>query len=173
MFWSYTGGTPSAANLSTIAGLIGTAWATNLASLMTTAGALSEVDVTDLASNTGAVGTSTTSHAGTRSGLEPTTGTCLVAKYTIARHYRGGKPKGFWPFGLTSDLVDQHLWSTAFVSACNTGFAAFQSGVNGLVGGPITLGTQQNVSYFSGTQTNPSTSKWARRNRPAPRGTPL
>lgn len=173
LFWSYTGSAPTPANCATLAAAIGNAWNANLASLCSTAGVMEEVDVTDLASATGAQGASLTTHAGSRAGLNVSNGACLVTKYTIARHYRGGKPKGFWPFGIASDLTNGNQWLGAFTAAANTAFAAFATAVNGLVAGATTLGTQQNVSYFSGTQANPSTSKWARRNRPAPRAVPL
>lgn len=173
MFWSYSGGTPTVANLNALAGTVGTAWNTNLASLLSSNGLLEGVDILDVASNTGVEGTSSTTHAGTRAGSEVSLGASLVALYKIARHYRGGKPKGFWPFGITSDLTGGAAWSAGFITACNSGLAAFASAVNGATNGAITLGVQQNVSYFQGSQTNPSGSKWGRRNVPAPRAVPL
>ena len=173
LFWSYTGSAPSAANLNTLAGSVGSAWASDLASLLSNAGLLESVQCTDLASASGATGQSLTTHAGTRAGNPPTMAACAQINFSVARRYRGGKPKAFFPFGITTDMGTQFSWNSTFITAVNSGYASFQTAVNGLTAGPATLVAQQNVSYFSGSTSNPNSSKWGRRNIPAMRGTPL
>lgn len=172
-FWSYSGGVPTAGNLNSIATGIGTAWNGQLSALMSANGLLEQVTVEDLASATGATGVSTTAHAGTRTGAAPTVAACAQLNLSIARKYRGGKPKIFLPFGVTTDMSGEAAWSSTFFNLVTAAWASFQTAVNGLTGGPITLGNQVNVSYYSGSTTNPNSSKWSRRNIPALRGTPV
>ena len=174
IFYSYTDASaPSIADLNTLCTNVRTAWNTNLAGMLTSDGVLEAVIADDLASAAGNQGANRTTAAGTRAGHYFDQMQAVVINFRIGTRYRGGKPKVFLPFGIVTDAESGNLWTSAFQSALNTAWGNFTTALNGLVAGGITLGTQQAVSYFKGAQNNTSTSKWARRNVPAPRGTPV
>lgn len=173
IFIKYTGTAPTAAQLVTFADAVSTAWNTNLASLETSQDVFGPVFVEDLSSSTGAVGTGTTTHAGTRAGVSLPDGVCVNIQFQIARRYRGGKPKIFQHFGMGADLANNGTWGSVFIGAVSTGWTAFQAAVLAAVwtgGGTL---SQVNVSYFSGftVVTNPITHR--ARNVPTLRGAPV
>jgi hypothetical protein len=168
-YYSYSGGRPLQADVVAFAGDASTAWNAHCASLFTSNGLLSQVTCQDIYDTTGQFGISNASHAGGRAGSQPTTFACANVGYQITQHYRGGKPKGFWPFGIASDTTNDSDWVGAFVTAVNSGVAALAAAIDGATSGAITVGPQQAVSFFSGSQANPDTSKWAPRNSPKPR----
>lgn len=129
------------------------------------------VNVQDIYDTAGHVGTSTTTHAGARAGHQPTTFACVVALYQIAQHYRGGKPKGFWPFGIQADTSNGSDWLPTPIGAFNSGLTNLAAAIDGDSSGGITVGPQQAVSFYQGSQSNPDPSKWAPRNSPKPRST--
>lgn len=159
VFLHYSGTPPTAAQLNTFTALAITSYGTNLKSLAYGGVVLSECDATDLTSATGAVGISTGSTAGTRAGTAIDSAACAVISYEIARRYRGGHPRGYWPFGVANDLNATNAWSAAFVTACNTGFNNWIAAL--VAGGWAGAGTiaQVNVSYYNGftVVTNPIT----------------
>ena len=171
VFWSYTGGTPSIANCVTLATAISGAWGSHLAALMSTAGVLGSVTVQDVTNGPGNEGTFAGTVAGTRSGLNVSNGAASVINLKIASSYRGGKPKIFFPFGVAGDLTDGNTWDSGFQASVNSDYPAWATAVNGQTAGTTVLGVQYNVSYYSGSKANSSSSKWARRNVPAPRAT--
>lgn len=149
-YLSYSGSRPSAPNCVTLAGDIQAAAATNLGPLISTAIAMDEIDVLDIQDSSGASGQNTTTWNGTRSGSATPVQVCTGVEYNIARRYRGGKPRGYWPFGTTSDYASGSSWSPGFVSASNAGMLAFFTAVNGLSVG--SMGTLQhvNLSFYKG-----------------------
>ena len=172
-FEHYSGTAPVNADLATMASTVFTAWGTNLKSLMDTGGALIEVDIIDLSSSTGAGGSSTGSTSGTRGASFIGASSCLVASYKIARRFRGGHARGYWPFGIQTDLNDRNTWKSTFTSAAKTGLDAFFTAVAAAGWGAAGTLTHISVSYYSGftVVTNPITHR--ARNVPTLRGTPL
>jgi hypothetical protein len=172
-FISYSGTAPTNSDLDTFCTAVSTAYGTNLKSLADTGGGLKEVDASDLSSATGAIGVWTGSIAGTRGSTFIGAGTSLIESYKIARRYRGGHPRGYWPFGIQTDMLDRNTWKGTFTAACDTGFAAFFTAV--LAAGWTGAGTllHTNVSYYQGftVVTNPITGR--ARNVPSLRGTPV
>lgn len=173
IFMAYTGGPPTNANLVTLASQADVKFNASLASLMATGIQLVTIIADDLSVASGATGTWTGSSAGTRTGTIPTDSTAALVELGIARRYRGGKPKVFTPFGVAADLSNPNAWSSAFQSALVTGWNSYITGLAAITGIGITLTTQQNVSYFKGSQANPNPSKWAKKNVPLLRGTPV
>lgn len=173
LFWSYTGGPPASADCTAIAGGISSAVASDLLSLLSSAYSLQEVICTDLSSASGAVGLNTTGHLGTRTGANVPVSNCTLIDYLINRRYRGGKPRSYFPFGVDADLFNQRTWSSTFVGACNTGFAAFVTAVNALSSGTTVMAAHVNVSYHKGftVVTSPTTGR--ARNVPTLRANPL
>jgi hypothetical protein len=157
-YLSYSGSAPSGANCVTLAGDIDVAWANHCSALTSSYFSVNEIDVLDIASNSGQSGQWTGTQTGTRTGNTLPVQVCTNVEYGIGRRYRGGKPRGFYPFGTDSDHTSEAVWSGTFLTAVNTGIAAFFSTIEGLSVG--SMGTLQhvNLSYYSGftNHTNPS-----------------
>jgi|HubBroStandDraft_3_1064219.scaffolds.fasta_scaffold74520_2 hypothetical protein len=171
-FISYAGTAPAVTELATFNGVVAGAWGSHLSTLAPTGVELVEVETIDLSSPTASVDTTTTSQAGSRGTTSLTAGTALVASYTILRRYRGGHPRGYWPFGVEADLQDPQDWTAGFLTACSSGLDAFFSAVllapwSG--GGPL---TQANVSYYAGFTVITSPTTGRARNVPTLRGAP-
>lgn len=169
-YWSFSGGPPTVANLNTLATSISGAFASDLAGLMSTDFSLIKVVVTDLTSDTAAEGSWTGSVAGANSGSSPTIDTSVLQSFTIARRYRGGKPRTYWPFGITTNLnSDRVTWSTTFLSTCASAWDSYKAALLALTGIGITLTDHVNVSYYKGFASvqNPVTKRWS--NIPTPR----
>jgi hypothetical protein len=149
-YLSYAGSAPTGANCTTLAGDIESAWATDLAPLAGTTIVLNEIDVLDIATDSGLSGQWTGSSAGTRDGGGVPWQVCANVEYGIARRYRGGKPRGFWPFGLTSDMFNNATWSNAFVGDVNSGIEAFFTAVQALDVGAVGALAHVNLSYYKG-----------------------
>jgi len=149
IFFGYSGGPAAAADLVTVAGDLATAWNANLAPLVSTGIPLLEVDAQDISTLTGASGVWIGSHGGSRSGTELPSSCCTNVQYLIARHYRGGKPKGFWPFGVAGDMGNTSQWTAAFTAAVNTAFAAFITQCLTIATSTCTLTEHKVLSYRS------------------------
>lgn len=164
-YLSYSGSAPSGANCNTLASDISSAFGTNLAGLLYSGSETKEVDVIDIASTMGASGSYTTAVAGTRSGNILPIQCAFNCEYGIAERYRGGKPRGYWPFGVDGDLQDQANWSSSFVTTVGTDIAAFFAAIEALSVG--SMGTLQHVllSYYHGFTNHTNTSG---RTKPVP-----
>jgi len=149
-FLSYSGSAPTGANCTTLAGDISSAFGSHLASLLNDSSEMNEVDVLDIATDSGFSGQSTSVVAGTRSGSPPPAQVALNIEYGIAQRYRGGKPRGFWPFGVDGDMATPSSWSAGLISAANTGIAAFMAEIEALSIGAIGTLQHVNLSYYKG-----------------------
>lgn len=172
-FVHYGGTAPTNVNLQTFAGSIGSAFNTDLCPSMSTSSALLRVKCEDLSSASGAIGEDDTERFGTVAGAPIPASSSFVVGFSIARRYRGGKPKIFLPLGVAANLAGNLKWTPAFVLSAGT---SFQSFINLVLATPWTAGgplTHVNVSYFSGftVVTNPVTHR--ARNVPTLRGAPV
>jgi len=168
-FITYTGSAPTAGQLDTFCTAVASAWASDLAPLCPSDIVLTEVEAIDLTSATSAQGLATVSDAGSRSGVTLSADTCLLVGYEINRRYRGGHPRGYWPFGVQADLFNAQTWASAFVSACATDFASFFAAV--IAAGWSGAGTlsHTNASIFEGFTVEISPSTGRARNVPTKR----
>jgi len=171
MYFLYSGGRPLQADVVALAGDASTAWASHCASLFTANGQLVQVSCQDIYDTSGQFGVDNTTHAGVRAGSQPTTFACAVINYQITQHYRGGKPKGFWPFGIDSDTSNDSDWLGTPVTDFGAGVSALASAIEGASSGGITVGAHQAVSFYHGSTANSDTSKWAPKSMPAQRAT--
>lgn len=166
---AYTGTAPAPSDLNTFCTAVASSWSSHLAALHNTQFTLTKVTAEDLSSATSASGLWSGSDAGTRSGSVLPTGVAMVISYEIARRYRGGHPRGYWPMGNQADVGGAQNWSSSFITAVTSGWAAFVSAVLG--DGWTGAGTLShvNVSYYEGftVVTNPITGR--ARNVPTPR----
>jgi hypothetical protein len=113
-FYSYTGVPPGSGVLNPFASTVLTDAATRFAPLMTSDRILTSLVATDLSSSTGDVGVATTATAGTRSGGSLPADICTLQSLEIARRFRGGHPRIYWPFGADLDLLDPQHWNVAW-----------------------------------------------------------
>jgi hypothetical protein len=172
-YLGYTGSSPTSTDCATMANSLKSLWSTNFASLALTNVTLVLVQVTDLASATGGQGTSSGTVAGTRAGGSLTSNDCAMMLLKIGRRYRGGKPRQYWPFGASADLVDAQHWTAAFQTSLGTAWNAVNAGASALTWTGGGTNRSVNISYFQGftVVTNPITGR--ARNAAKLRTTPL
>lgn len=157
-FFSYAGSAPTPANCVTLATDILAAWHTNMDPLLSSAYGLQEVDVLDIATHAGASGQATGTNSGGRTGTNMPIQCALGVEFGIARRYRGGKPRAYFPIGVDSDLLNAKTFATAFVTSCQTDIPAFFAAVEALSVGAVGALAHVNLSYYQGFQnfTTPS-----------------
>lgn len=133
---------------------------------------LTAVECTDLSSASGGVGVFSGSVAGN---LEaPISGaSSLLCNYQIARRYRGGRPRSYFPWGDQSVIGNRQTWSAGFVAATETHIGDAIAGIVGQSSGGTTIQQHSNVSYYDGftVVTSPTTGR--SRNVPKLRSVPL
>lgn len=171
-YLSYTGSAPTGANCITLATDIATAYQAHIAPMVYAGTALTEVDVLDIATETGSSGTVSVDYAGGDSGSILPNNVAINVEFDIARRYRGGKPRIFWPTASAAQLASGDKWTSGFIAACNTNTAAFFSAIEALTVG--SMGTLQhvNLSYYKGF-TNITNSSGRERAAPKYRDTAL
>lgn len=149
-YLSYSGSAPSGANCVTLAGDIATAWNAQLAPNFTSNFVLTEVDVLDIATDSGASGQWTGSHAGTNSGTQLTANSAINVEFGIARRYRGGKPRIYWPPASHTELADPGHWNSTLISGLNAGTTNFFAQVVASSVGSMGTLAHVNLSYYKG-----------------------
>jgi hypothetical protein len=172
LYFRYTGGPPSATDCNALAADIYGA-AANMLTQWTATTQLTGVEITDLGSATGATGLHAQSTSGTRAGQDLAGGTAVVVGYVIARRYRGGKPRSYFPWFDSSDLATRQTWAAGNVTACDGFLATFFAACLGFTSGTTAITEHVNVSYYDGftVVTSPTTGR--ARNVPTRRTTPL
>jgi hypothetical protein len=171
--FSYTGGPPSGANLVAMANSAIAAANSNYIGIMGDSVSIGGCIITDLTSATSATGVGTTAgSAGTRGTTLLAPGTAVVVAHTIARRYRGGHPRSYFPFGISTDILTTGLWASGFITSVQADFAAWVTAVLAS-GAGCTVAQLVNVSYYAGfiSSQNPVTGRW--RNIPRTRVTPV
>lgn len=174
LFFSYSGGPPTVGNLNTMATDISSAFGTDLAGLMSEDFHLIGVTIIDLTSDTAAEGSWAGSIAGANAAHDMPLDTALLQNFTIARRFRGGKCRTYWPFGTPGNLnSDDVTWTSAFLATAATAWANFYTAVQAFTGIGITSLTHVNVSYYKGFASvqDPVTKRW--RNIPTPVAGPI
>lgn len=149
-YLSYTGGSASAADLNTLAVDIGTAWNSNLAVLVQQEYTLNEVDVLDITTPTGSSGRAVVSHPGGDASSSTPQQVAVNVAFSIARRYRGGKPRMYLPPPGRAAFAGENRWSTTYVGQANTQFAAFFAALAALSVGSLGSLKHVNVSYYAG-----------------------
>lgn len=149
-FVAYTGLAPSAAEL--------TAWATAITGaeagvkpFMSVQNSFEAVTIQDIGTDLGVEGVSTFPTTGTRAGLPVDASTSVVFQHRIARHYRGGKPKVYMPFGVADDLNDAQTWKGSFLGDLQTAWDAFRAAILTAAPAPLLPVQFVNVSYYQGS----------------------
>lgn len=145
----YSGTAPTGAGLNTMAAAVESAWASDLKTYASSTVTLTEIIIEDLTSSTSAIGTWSGSTAGTRAGTFQA-GACVLINFTIARRYRGGKPRVYLPYLVGGDVTTPQLWNTTTTAALLTAWNTFMTAV--IAAGPsgTTITGQVSVSYYEG-----------------------
>jgi hypothetical protein len=170
---SYSGSAPSPADLNNFCDDAAGIYNTDLKADCAIPNVLIRVDAIDLSSPTSAEGFAVTSIAGTATGAPNPIDTALVVSYEIARRYRGGHPRGYWPLLTADQLLNPQRWTDAAIAGMTTDLGNFFTGVLGLGWSGAGTLSQVNVSYFHGftVVTSPTTGR--ARNVPTVRATPI
>lgn len=152
-------GSPSAINtadLQSFCNLARSSYVTNCLSLSTNAVQLGTVTATDLTTTTSAPVASTGSNSGTRSLGPPNASTSVITNLKIARRYRGGHPRIYWPWGNSGDLYDAQHWTSSFIGLCQTGINALVAALQGSSFASIPGPVLANVSYYQHNALRPT-----------------
>lgn len=149
-FVTYTGTTPDASSLNSLASGVKTQWADNMAAITNSVENLVEVICTDLSSADGAQGQWTGSQAGALEGDRLESPTCAQVLHEVNRRYRGGRPRTYLRCGAQSVLLTSNMWTTDFQTEVLSSWQAWITGVLGLTGFIFTLDNIVNVSWYSG-----------------------
>ena len=109
-----------------------------------------EVMITDLTSDTAARGIATSSQVGTRPGLPNGAAVAALINFKVARRYRGGKPRIYFPFFVAADLTDRLTWTSDAIIGATTGWDTFMNAV--IDGAPAVsrVVEQVNISLYEG-----------------------
>lgn len=170
--FGYTGAAPSAANCATMAASAVSTAETAFQGLVGNSVGVGMARVTDLSSMSGGDATGGTSWVGTRGTSLLAPGTAAVVRHSIARRYRGGKPRTYLPAGISSDVATTGFWTNTFIGALDTAWGSWVSAMEG-AGAGVTITNLVNVSYYSGYTLGPAGPGGYRKKIPTPRGTPL
>jgi len=150
LHFAYTGGPPSAGDCAAIATELVSVASAHMNALVASSVAMNQAEVTDLSSDMGATAFGGVTWDGTRGTDLVPPGACAVASHQIARRYRGGHPRTYLPFGISSDIDTTGLWKAASVTAFYDGFQGFITALDGFSAGSTTLSGFVCISYFSG-----------------------
>jgi hypothetical protein len=171
-FTQYSGTAPTNAELNTYAAAVMTNYDSDMKGFFASDRILEEVTVTDLTSSTAALGAATGSIAGTRSGDTLPASVCAVEQRKIARRFRGGHSRIYWPAMTQTDMQDSQTWKAASASAFETAILAFATANLAAAWSGATLIGPVAVSYYSGFTVHTGTTGRAR-NISTPRTTPI
>jgi hypothetical protein len=146
----YSGTPPSDATCNTMATSISGFAIAQLVPLLDGDSGLHGIEVTDLSSPTAGHGLNATTSGGSRSGGVMPAATCALQSMKIARRYRGGKPRAYWPFGTATDLSNNQNWSGTALTDFAANLTAYIGGIIGLTTSGCVIGEQVSISYYSG-----------------------
>lgn len=149
-FMHYTGSAPTPAQLNTLATAISVAWTNRLQGLHTLDKNIDSITIEDLTSSTGAVGVWTGQISGTLAENPLPAGTALLLNYSVARRYRGGKPRQYLYVGSQARLSNPQFWVGAFLTTTLTDWGLFIGDIKAAPWAGATIDQQVNVSFYSG-----------------------
>jgi hypothetical protein len=171
-FWFYTGTGATSTELATLAGSIGTQWGAIMKDHFNAEVTLETITITDLSSSTSPVGVGAIGIAGTRAGGAQPADVAVLESLHVARRYRGGHPRIYWPAFDNSDVLDALHWLAASVTEFTADLAEWRAAWDALI--PADLGTivPVAISYYQGFTVHTGTTGRAR-NVSTVRATPI
>lgn len=147
---TYTGTPPDAGTCVGLAVQLFNHWTLEFPSLMGLDRQITGIGVTDLTSPTSGAGVEIASFAGSRVGTRLPAQTCALVNGHIARRYRGGKPRTYWPFGVAEDLTNDQQWQSGFPTAVTASMTSYNTLISGTVVSGTALGGLVSISYYRG-----------------------
>jgi hypothetical protein len=139
---------------------------------MSTQVTLTEIDIVDLSTSSGAIGSSTTAHAGSRGGNMLDASACVIIKKHLSRRYRGGHPRTYLPAGIVSDVATPQTWAGALLASAAGAWVSLMAAIAAHTWSGGTLLNEVNVSYYQGFH-NVTLPSGRQTSRPTLRATPL
>jgi hypothetical protein len=152
-FASYSGGAPTAAQLTTVAGQIMGAVVAELTPLQHSSWSTSNVIITDLTSDTSPVGEFAQVNPGTLAGGRLPSSTCALVSQKTGRRYRGGHSRVYLPLGDDTKLLTDSTWTGAFVTAFGTAWETVVAEAGAYINA-VTSGAQLVMTSFYDGFTN-------------------
>lgn len=146
-YWRYSGGAPSAGDLSSFAAALVSNGETEFQALANDHVGMSFATARDLSSDMGNEATAGTPWLGTRGSALTAPGAAVVVSHSIARHYRGGHPRTYLPLGVSGDIQTTGLWGTAFTGDVDTAWGAWVADMTTTFGA-LTIVALVNVSFY-------------------------
>jgi len=148
-YWAYTGPAPTGLQLIAMAtefnALQVAEWPIYLSPGVIYLG----IDIADLSSLLGEAGGAGAAVVGTRATTPNAADVCALLNYTIARHYRGGKPRSYLPWLTNEDRSDENHWTSGAVTDVETGWSTVQAAMAAAApSAAIAVSGQVNVSYL-------------------------
>lgn len=171
-YWTYTGTCNNQTDLDSFTDAISTAVLNRFAPLMETSVTYTENETMDLSSNTGLTSIDSNAAVGSRSGTRLAPGTAALVNHGISRRYRGGKPRSYFPFGVSADIQTSGTWASAFATAVSSAVVGYIGDVVGSYSA-FTVVSLANVSYYEGSTVVISPTTGRARNVPTRRATPI
>jgi hypothetical protein len=117
---------------------------------------LAQVEFTDLTSPSAAQGIANVGAGGTVASQFGAASNCIIARYAIARRYRGGKPRSYLPFGVPANQDTPQTWNPTFVGSLGPTWQTFLTAVAAAFPTGTTVDHQVSVSYHSGGVVRPT-----------------
>lgn len=143
-------------DLTTYANAVCASWAADLQGDQPTNATFTGCMVEDLGHPETVPGVAAVSQAGQLLGHGMTAETCMLINFQIARRYRGGKPRVYWPLGVAEWLADPQHWSTTYTNPAQTKVNSFFASLLQVVGSGPTADYVANVSYYSNKALRPT-----------------
>lgn len=106
------------------------------------------VEVIDLSSDTGFSAEGGTTTVGTREGDALPANVAVLASYYVARRYRGGHPRTYFPWFTIADVLTPQTWVTDSLAEADSAFDDIRSAALAASGGGYTTPNQVQVSYI-------------------------
>ena len=169
LYFTYTGTPPTDATCVTIANALLAGWNNAWLGHLVSSNSILGVKVTDLTTPTSGYGEYLATIPGTASADWNVAAAALLVNYAIARRYRGGKPRSYWPVMTYQDLTDAQTWVAGTLATMTTEWQTdFLDVILGSVTAGCTIVAQCNVSYYEGFTAvqNPITGRWKNVNKP-------
>jgi len=147
---AYTGGPPVATDLSSLAGAIQYAVFANIGSALPASTISTECICTDIATDSGEVGSVSPADPGTNATAAISAGSAFLTDWQIARRYRGGKPRTYWPAPAIGELLSATQFTDTCVGLVNEACTALSAAAAGGSHGSFTAVGLVCVSYVDG-----------------------
>lgn len=142
------GGAYPGPDLQGFVNLAHSSYVTNLKSLHTNQTILTKIVVTDLHDPSTIQYQWAGSEPGTRSLGPPSAQVAVIQNMKLARRYRGGHPRVYWPWGNNGDISSPQSWSASFVGLCQTGINNYVAALQAYSSTALNAPQLSNVSYW-------------------------